>query len=47
MGEEAAWREVAVARFLTIKNREASVPDSELYRDTEFVEKFFAEGPVI
>jgi hypothetical protein len=33
----------AVARFLTTKNRRASVPDDELYRDREFVEKFFAE----
>jgi hypothetical protein len=33
-------REVAVAQFLTTKNRRASVPDAELYRDKEFVEKF-------
>jgi hypothetical protein len=50
-GEEAEWRGVAVARFLTTKNRRAyhalSVPDAELYRDREFVEKFFAADAVI
>jgi hypothetical protein len=38
---------VAVARFLTTKNRRASEPDAELYRDREFVEKFFAEDAAI
>jgi hypothetical protein len=46
-GEEAEGRGVAVARFLTTKNRRASVPDAELYRDREFVKKFFAEDAVI
>jgi hypothetical protein len=38
---------IAVARFLIIKNRRASVPDAELYRDREFVKKFFAVDAII
>jgi hypothetical protein len=40
-------RGVAVARFLIIKNHRASVPDAELYRDREFVKKFFAVDAII
>jgi hypothetical protein len=45
--EEAEGKGVAVARFLTTKNRRASVPAAELYRDREFVKTFFAEDAVI
>jgi hypothetical protein len=46
-GDEAEGRGFAVARFLIIKNRRASVPDAELYCDREFVKKFFAVDAII
>jgi hypothetical protein len=36
-----------VARKLTTENCRTSVPDAELYRDREFVKKFFAVDAVV
>jgi hypothetical protein len=46
-GEEAEEKGVAVAWFLTNKNRRAYVPDAGLYRDMESLNKFFGIEAVV